>query len=128
MKTTLVYEIQLQVNDDIPFAYFGGNTKPEADQLYELLIKGMFAKGQSLSSEIIHEPIITMLEQVLDSNETVKAERIIRRHKLGDEESESVESKLESGFEITYDLIDYYKSNPSIYMINVNEPAFGLTL
>lgn len=109
MNTSLVYEIQLQVNDDIPFAYFGYSTKQESDQLYELLVKGMFTKGQSLSTDIIHEPIITMLEQVLDQNDTVKAERIIRQHKLGDEGSEPVESKLDSGFEITYDLIGYYR-------------------
>lgn len=127
MKTTLTYQIDLDVNDDILFGYISFEAKGQALFYYLKLLKGFYAKGLSLTQEIEHNPTITLKEIVFDENEVVRAERIIQRHHLGNEEQAAVECKLDTGFEILYDHIGYYSPLPQEPQLTDN-PSFGLTL
>lgn len=128
MKATISYQIDFDVNDDILFGYISFVAKEFAMFYYHMAVKkGCYAKGLSITQEIELKPTITLKEIVLDENEVVRAERIIQRHQLGNEEQDAVECKLDTGFEILYDHIGYYSPLPT-EPLHADNPSFGLTL
>lgn len=122
MNHSVVYRINLDINDGLPFGYVVFDSLQKAEAIYEALIdKSCFAIGlidldkviiggkhydDFTNAQIEYKPTISLIEEVIDQKATIVAERLISSHFLGDEILEATKDKEN---EVLYDHIGYFR-------------------